>query len=129
MSARGDIEAGKAYIRLYMKNSELVRGLSLLQGTLRSVGNTFANSGASVAAIGATIITTAFAGILTNFAAVGGKINDIAQRTGLATNALSELAYGAELTGSSIEDLEGSFNKMNKLIGERATAARLRVKR
>ncbi len=50
------------------------------------------------------------------YAATGDAIQEMSQRTGLGTVAISELKYAAELSGSSMQGLEVSVRKMSQSI-------------
>lgn len=69
---------------------------------------------------------TAFASAATAFAAasvarfvqVGSAFDDMAQRTGVAVEALSTLSYAAKLSDTSIEAVQGGLMKMAKFMGD-----------
>lgn len=114
MGAR-EIRAGKAYIELGVKD-KLASGLKAagrrLGGFALGVGKvSLAVAGvAAAAAIAATKI----------FTGMGSGLTDMSKRTGLSVEALSELKYAAEQTGSSAEGLEVGIRKMQKTISDAA---------
>jgi hypothetical protein len=44
----------------------------------------------------------------------GGRVNDMAERTGISAESLQKLGLAAKLTGSSMDDVAGAVNKMQK---------------
>jgi hypothetical protein len=119
MAGRSDIEAGKAHIRLYVKNSELVKGLNWLGGKMQGLGTTVMKTGGMIAGLGASIVAP-FVAAVSHFMAVGGALADMSARTGIAVGALAELGFAASQTGSGIEDVEKGVAKMQRTIAEAA---------
>lgn len=74
--------------------------IGVLRGGLVAVG----------AAAGAVVLGLAGAAAAT--ASYGGEIDDMAQRTGLATDTLQELRYAAGLTGTNLDAVAGSLTKL-----------------
>jgi phage-related protein len=75
------------------------------------IGGTFAKVGLGAAAAGAAIGAMAVASIK-KFSDVGGAIQDMADRTGLATESISALRVAAQLNGTAIETVEAAVKKM-----------------
>jgi hypothetical protein len=119
MASKSDIEAGRAFVRLYVKKTELERGLLQAKARLKDFGNGLKAVGTAFMASGTAIVAPILAAAK-HFADFGSQLNDMSARTGISTNALDELAYGAEQTGQSIETVEGSIRKMQKSIGDAA---------
>lgn len=44
----------------------------------------------------------------------GGRINDMSERTGISAESLQKLGLAAKLSGSSLDDVAGAVNKMQK---------------
>ena len=114
--AKADIMAGRAYVSLYMKN-DLTKALQNAKSELQSFGAGIAGIGLKVTAIGAGIVGSLSAAV-SMFANVGSELNDLSARTGLSISALSELGYAADMTGGSMEILEGALNKMHKNLAD-----------
>ena len=55
MASRSDIEAGRAYVELYVKNSSLMKGLAEAKKGLIDFGSGISNLGKSIAKLGAII--------------------------------------------------------------------------
>ncbi len=113
MASRGDIEAGKAFITLYVKNSLLVKGLNAIGTQVKSVGSQIMGIGTRVTALG-TMVVGALGGAVKIFADMGSELADVSARTGVAVDNLAELKFAAEQTGGSFEDVEKALLAMEK---------------
>jgi len=113
MASGRDIEAGKAFVKLYTDNSALVRGLQRAQRRLKAFGAGVAGLGAKVMAAGAMITTPLLASVKV-FSSLGDKFDKMSHRTGMGTEALSELAFAAEQSGSDVETLEKTLSRMQR---------------
>jgi uncharacterized integral membrane protein len=67
-----------------------------------------------------TTLALPFLGAAKLFADMGSDMLDMSQRTGVAVEALSELRYAAEQSGSGAEDLEKGLRTMSRSIIEAA---------
>jgi len=120
MAGRGDIEAGKSFIRLFLKNDltkQLSGALNNMGNQLRGVGTQVAKIGAGVAAAGAAI-SAPIAGAVKHFAAFGDQLDKMSLRTGVAAPALAELGFAAEQSGTDLDTVEKSIRRMQKTIGD-----------
>lgn len=92
-------------------------GLKKAANQLNAFGATIRNAGAGLAGIGAGILgpISAAAGV---FAHMGDEVKKSSQRTGVAVEALSELKYAAEQSGSSLEELEIGLRGMSRFMLE-----------
>lgn len=70
--------------------------------------------GVAFAALGAT----ALAASVKQTADLGDSLYKMSQRTGVSVEALSTLRYAADLSGVSLEDLDGLLIKLNKSLGQ-----------
>ena len=116
---RRDIEAGAAYVRVYLKKSEFERGLAQMRRKLETIGADFAKIGAVFSAVGGAIIGTITKAAM-DFAGFGDTLDKMSIRTGISVEALSELRYAAEQSGSSLAALENGVKRMQRAIGEAA---------
>jgi hypothetical protein len=129
MSANS-IRAGAAFVELFADDSKLVRGLKSASTKIKKWADSVQKS---MQAFGKTVMGYGFKGLaLTgaigggllgaskSFADEGDKFEKMAYRTGMATEALSELGYAAQLCGSNIETVEASVHKMQTLLIEAA---------
>jgi len=108
MAGRQDIEAGKAFVRLFLKDDmtrNLQRSLNNVGQTLKATGASVARVGAGVAAAGTAILAPITLG-MKEFLSFGDTLDKMRQRTGISVEALSELSHAAGQSGSSIEDVE-----------------------
>jgi len=119
MASKKAVEAGGAYIRIFADDSPLRRTLAAVAKRISKFSAPFITAGKSIAtamaAAGASVIAAT-----RSFANYADQIGDISQRTGLSTEAISELGYAAKLSGSSVEDLEKGFRTLQKGIGSGA---------
>ncbi|HEX5032859.1 MAG TPA: phage tail tape measure protein, partial [bacterium] len=113
MASRADIEAGRAYITLYLKNSALMKGLRSIRDEMQSLGSGIMRIGGTLAAAGASILAP-LGGAVSHFASFGSELNDMSARTGEAVGSLAELKFAAEQTGAGIEDVEKAIIKQKK---------------
>ena len=70
------------------------------------------------------IITAALASAVDKFRSSGDDLDKMAGRTGISTEALSELGFAAEQSGQSLETIEASVKKMQRTIGEAAAGGK-----
>ena len=115
MASACGIRAGAAYIELFVSDSKLVRGLEKASKKLKAFGDAITGWGQKMAAVGAAI-TAPLVGSAKAFSEMGDRIAKASARTGVSVETLSELAYAADLSGASLDTLEGSLRKMQKAI-------------
>jgi hypothetical protein len=113
------IRAGAAFVELTIRDSALVKGLDRAAKRLRAFGASIQQMGLKLAAVGSAVFAPLLASTKV-FATVGDNLQEMAQRTGLSVEALSELAFAAELSGASAEDLEAGIRGMHRFVGELA---------
>jgi hypothetical protein len=119
MASRGDIEAGKAYVTTYVKNSQLVKGLNVVKQELQSLGTSVMKIGGLVAAAGSAI-TAPIGAAVNQFVSMGSELSNISRRTGVGVQALAEFKHAAEQTGASLGDVEGASKSVTKQIADAA---------
>src|SRR5579885_1310324 len=119
MSAASGIRAGAAYVELFVKDNRLVKGLNVASARLKAFGASITALGAKLAGLGVTLALP-FLGAAKLFADLGSDMKDMSDRTGVAAEALSELRYAAEQSGSGAEDLEKGLRTMSRNIIEAA---------
>lgn len=113
MASRGDIEAGKAFVTLYVKNSALTKGLAAISSAVKGVGSTIMGIGAGIAVAGASA-AAALGGAVAVFASMGSELADVAARTGETVGSLAELKFAAEQTGAELSDVELAIKTMQR---------------
>ena len=110
------IRAGRAFVELFADDSRLVRGLRRAQRKLRAFGNAVRGIGLKMAGLGAAI-TAPLAAASKVFAGTGDDLDKMAKRTGIGVEALSELGFAAEQSGSNLDSLANAVLRMNRRIG------------
>jgi hypothetical protein len=110
---------GRPFVEVYVKDSRLVKGLNAAAARLKAFGASITALGARIAGLGVTLALP-FLGAAKLFADMGSDMKDMFDRTGVAVEALSELRYAAEQSGSGAEDLEKGLRTMSRNIIEAA---------
>ena len=111
MSA-GAVRAGEAYVVISAKLDQLRADLKKVPAEVSGgLGKAFSGVLGSITPVTAAITaaTAAFAvgaKSISEFVSVGSQINDMAARTGLATDELQHMKFAADQTGTSLEDIE-----------------------
>lgn len=123
------IPAGQASFTLKLNDQITGRMKRIGQSIKNGMGRigSAAKSGAMVATKAITAITAAVvaAGVAIftlgkKFAAYGDKFGKMATRTGIGAEALQELAYAAEITGTNIDSLSQALFRARRRIGNMA---------
>ncbi len=123
MASSQEIMAGRAFVRLFLKNdmaSQLSRGLKSAGAQLKGFGRGAMVAGAKVTAIGAALLAP-LAAAVRSFAAEGDMLDKMSLRTGIAASSLAELGFAAEQSGTSLDAVAATVLKMNRRFG-RVTA-------
>lgn len=113
MAGKADIEAGRAHIMVYLKNSALMKGLNGLKSQMQGLGSQVMGVGASLTGLGAAIVAP-LAGAVLHFSKVGSELADMSARTGMAAGSLAELKFAAEQTGAGLDDIEKAVKKQQQ---------------
>ena len=123
MAAASGIRAGAAYVEVFVKDSRLVKGLNTVAKKLKAFGESVTALGTKIAGLGATLAMLLL-GAAKLFADMGDDVAKMATRTGVTVEALSELRYAAEQSGSGAEDLEKGLRTMSRNIVEAARGSK-----
>lgn len=112
MPSKREIEAGRAFVRLFLKND--LRGQ--IDKAFKAVGSVVSNAGRSITKVGAVAAASGTAALaplmaaVTSFASVGDDLDKTALRTGIAAQSLAELGFAAEQSGTDLATVErGAF--------------------
>jgi len=135
MAGAAGIKAGQAYVRLGLddrmtaglKNAQarlagFAAGVKAIGVGLRVAGDAVRDFGAGLTAIGTRVagfgalVGAPLAAAVTTFAKVGDALDEMATRTGVSVEALSELGYAADLAGVDMITLESAIRKGQKAI-------------
>lgn len=114
---RRDIEAGGAFIRLFVKDDGALKKLGR---KMRQFGSDVAQIGVKIAASGAAALTPLI--IATKqFASDGGALAKLALQTGATVKELSQMQFAARQFNIDVDDLTGSIEELNLRLGETIT--------
>ncbi len=103
------IEAGKAFVKFLLDDSEFQKKLGGIGRKLTNFGRIGAAvSGPVVAALGACLAV----GI-----SLGGELSDLSDQTGVAASSLSRLSFVADEGGVSLQDLGMVIKKLQATLG------------
>ena len=137
MASSRAIEAARAFVKIFVDDTPLKRGLATLTtrlaGAAKGVAGIAASLGTAAVAGGIGLIVSgmsAAAASVWRFSEAAAGLQDMADRTGASTEALSQLRYAAEQSGSSLEDVERGMRKLSDITteagkGNKAAAAAL----
>jgi len=102
------ISVGDAVLKLGVDTKDLDKGMQGIGNTIKShqkaIGLGMTAAGGAILAAGALSIKT--------FAEMGDEVQKMALKTGLSTEALSELRHAAETSGTSLEGIEKGVKRM-----------------
>lgn len=104
MSAGQGIEAGKAFVEFVLSDKKLDKGLARIGRKLKSVG--------SLGLAATAPILAGFAAAAATFAKAGDELGKLSARTGVPVERLGELAYAADLSDATLDDLEKGMREL-----------------
>ena len=113
MAGRSDIQAGRSYVELYVKNSLFMKGMAAAKKSVTDMGAGLMKWGGMMTAGGGGILAP-LAGAVKMFADMGSELADMSARTGKSVGSLAELKFAAEQTGTSLEDVEKAIRMSQK---------------
>jgi hypothetical protein len=121
------IEAARAFVKIFVDDTPLKRGLATLTtrlaGAAKGVAGIAASLGTAAVAGGIGLIVSgmsAAAASVWRFSEAAAGIDDIAQRTGASAEALSQLRYAAEQSGANLEAVEKGMRKLGDITTQAA---------
>lgn len=115
MALSSEIRAGAAYVELKSKDAGFVRGLRKAEKRLQRFGAVARTVGRGLIA-GSGSLLAPLALSTRVFAKYGDEVEKMSRRTGLSTEAVSELGFAAEQSGASIAILEKGIRTMQRSI-------------
>jgi hypothetical protein len=137
-----NIRAGGAFVEIGTKDNlsqALARALAKLKAfgaAVSAIGNGIKVAGRFVSEMGTSLVDAgarvlkygliakaALAAAALAYASMGDKIAKASTRTGIAAEALSELAFAADRSAVDFETLEGSVRKMQKTVAAAAVGS------
>lgn len=113
MATASGIRAGKAFIELSLNDSKFINGLQQAERRLTAMGASVAKFGAKLTAIGAAVSGPILA-FAKEFSDYGDSVQKAAIRTGLTTEAISELGFAAAQSGTDIDTFEAGIRGMQR---------------
>ncbi len=121
--AKRDIEAGRAYVLLEMKD-QLTRQLGQSQRKLKDFGRQVRFVGYQLTGM-ATAVLGPMAAMVAEFTRAGNEIDKVSRSTNLAVDTLQELTHAAEqLSQAGVRDLEVAFRNLSRvMMGAEETSA------
>lgn len=115
-----DVERGVAHLQLeFKKLGETAAGnLGKLSGVLSAVGPAGALAAAGLGAVtgGAIAVGKAVADAVVQFANWADELETLGQKTGISTEALQSFQFAAKLSGTTVQEISGAVNKLQKAI-------------
>ena len=131
MASSAAIEAAKAFVRLFLDDKSLKKGLAGLKGTIAGAAGGLAKVGAMIggAAItgGAALVASGFtaaAASVWRFVDAGAGLDDIANRTGASAEGLSQLRYAAEQSGTDLAAVEKAMRRLGDVQTQAANGSK-----
>ena len=115
MANTNAIRAGRAFVELFADDTKLVRGLRGASAKLKAFGASISGLGRQMVGLGVMLAAPLVASAKA-FASMGDSVAKMAKRTGFSTEALSELGFAAQQSGSSIEDVEKGVRRMQRTV-------------
>ena len=116
MAKSQGIRAGKAFVELGVSD-KLTAGLRRAQKRLQAFGAGLRNIGTRITAFGASLAAP-LAASLKVFSSAGDQLDKMSKRTGVSVEALSELGFAAEQSGTNLETLEKGVRTMQRTVGD-----------
>ncbi|HUX15558.1 MAG TPA: hypothetical protein VMW52_03745, partial [Phycisphaerae bacterium] len=109
------IKAGKAFVEMGVDDKNLLTGLRRAQARIKAFGASVQNLGMGLFRIGTAAIAPLL-GAAKVFSSMGDSMGKMAKRTGFSVEALSELAFAAQQSGTDIGSLENALRRMQRSI-------------
>ena len=127
MASSSAIEAARAFVRIFADDSQLKKTLLGLRSTvgaaMSGIGKVGMAVGGAAIASGVGLVASGFtaaAASVWRFVDAGAGLQDVADRTGASTEALSQLRYAAEQSGSNLEAVEKGMRKLGDVTTQAA---------
>lgn len=126
----GAIRAGRAYVEIYGDQAPLMSAMKSLPKGILAASAGLGAVGGVVGGLIAGGITSAFSAVTSfasNLGEVGGRLVDMSDRTGIGVEALAELEHAAQMSGTSLDTLEGGLTKMGVKLADAAGGSKTAV--
>lgn len=113
------VKAGKAFVLLGLDMAPLHKGLKQASARLKAFGGTVRNIGLGITAA-STAVAAPLVASVKHFASAGDEMTKMSSRTGVAVEALSQLAYAANQSDVSTEALGAGLRGMARMLTDAA---------
>jgi hypothetical protein len=113
MASAKDVRAGGAFWELFAKTEKLDAALNKSLAKVQALGKSLFATGQDMLRTG-IVIAAPLAFAVRTFSDMGSELVDLADRTGLTTTELQELAFAAGQTGASMQELENGLRFMQR---------------
>lgn len=117
MGAGNSIRAGGAFVEMTIRDGTVAKTLASVRKQLTTFGQSVQSLGLSSLGLG-TAIGAPMAASVASFASSGAAIDDMANRTGIGSDALQELSYAAGQSATDMDSLEKGLLKMQRVMVE-----------
>ena len=109
-----EIRAGKAFVEILLRNN-LQAGLKRAAKQLRAFATLTSTIGVGLSGASAAILGPIGAAVQ-QFSEVGESVKKMALRTGMSTEAISELSHAASVSGTDLDAMEAGMRKMHDTV-------------
>lgn len=115
-------DVGELVVRIRADAAQLEREMkkagAVVQQGAGGMEKSFGRLRSEIASLAPTISALALVGFAKHAFQAADRLNDLAQRTGVAGSTLSALENPLKKSGSSVDDLSGAMIKLNNVLGE-----------
>ncbi len=118
-AAGGGIQAGKAFVELYLDDSKAKSGLGRIKASFSTLGQSLAKLGAGLGGVG-SVVAGNLAGAFKVAIDRGVEFQRLGDKLGVPVEQMSAFAYAAETTGVSLDDLKGHFENLAERVAQGA---------
>ena len=111
MAGKADVQAGGAFVRLFLKDE-----------MTKQLGKSLSTAGKNLSIAGAAIVAPLIASAK-SFANFGDQLDKMSGRTGIAAGELAAYGFAAEQSGSSLDEFENNIRRAQRSIGDLANGS------
>ena len=115
MASQNDIRAGRAFVEVFTDDSKLQQGLLAINKRMEAWSQQLSGMGMR-AMVAAGALSLPFVTGAKVFSSFGDQIEKMTYRTGMGSEALSEISYAAQICGTDIKAVEISIKGMQKTL-------------
>ncbi len=119
--SKGAIEAGRAFVELFVEDNKAYRGLDAFAGKFRSFSAHLKSIGVSLGSAGGGVLGPLVEQLKEATERASG-LQRFSDRVGESVTVMSALAGGAERAGMSLDSFQGAVEQLKVRVGEAADA-------